>query len=68
MCLRPSNYSYSSSPFFGEKKCKFSVYNTFYHLHLDDSDVCQLVVGTDSIIKLLSHFTLDIHRKPGLQC
>lgn len=49
-CLRHNNYNYASSSYFGGKKSEFSVCNIFYHLHLDDSAVCQPVVGRDSTI------------------
>lgn len=48
--LRHNNYNYASSSYFVGKKSEFSVCNTFYHLHLDDSAVCQWVVGRDSTI------------------
>lgn len=50
-CLRHNNYNYyDSSSYFGGKKSEFSACNTFYHLHLDDSAVCQWVVGKDLTI------------------
>lgn len=50
----------ASSPFFGGKKSEFSVYNTFYHLRLDDSAVCQQVVGTDLTSKSWPRFIFDL--------